>query len=71
MPFGEYKDFADCVSKNSDKQNPEVLCAIIHKKVTGKYPSEKEGFEFTYRDSIEYMHRLMCKEKDKFKEEAK
>lgn len=42
MPFGEYKDFADCVGKNQDKENPEGYCAIIHKNITGKYPNEME-----------------------------
>jgi len=43
MPFGEYKDFADCVSKNRDKGNPEAYCASVHKKITGKWPTEKES----------------------------
>jgi hypothetical protein len=40
MPFADYKDFGDCVAQNQDKSNPEGYCAIIHKKSTGKYPSE-------------------------------
>lgn len=43
MPFGPYSDFADCVSKNKDKKSPEGYCAIIHKKITGDYPSEKNS----------------------------
>jgi len=42
MPFGKFKDFADCVSKNKDKDSPESYCAQIHKDITGKWPSEKE-----------------------------
>lgn len=38
--FGPYKDFKDCISKNSDKSNPEGYCTMIHKKITGKYPSQ-------------------------------
>lgn len=32
MPFGSYKNFADCVSKNQDKSNPEAYCGTIQKK---------------------------------------
>jgi hypothetical protein len=39
-PFGEYKDFADCVAKNQDKENPEAFCVWLHEKVTGKHPAE-------------------------------
>lgn len=42
MPFAGYDDFADCVSKNQDKNDPEAYCASIHEKATGKWPSEKE-----------------------------
>jgi hypothetical protein len=43
IPFGKYKDFADCVSQNQDKKSPEGYCAVVHKKITGKYPSEKNS----------------------------
>lgn len=39
MPFGEFKDFEDCVRSNQDKQSPEGYCAELHKKITGEYPS--------------------------------
>ena len=42
-PFGTYHDFADCVAKNSDKGNPQAYCASVHKKITGKWPSEKQS----------------------------
>ncbi|HEY7824647.1 MAG TPA: hypothetical protein VIG24_17530, partial [Acidimicrobiia bacterium] len=29
MPFGPYEDFADCVSKNQDKSNPEAYCGYL------------------------------------------
>jgi hypothetical protein len=32
-PFADYKDFADCVSKNKDKRNPEAYCASIEQKI--------------------------------------
>ncbi len=35
-PFAGYTNFADCVSKNQDKNNPEAYCAAIKKKVEGK-----------------------------------
>lgn len=40
MPFGEYEDFEDCVSKNQDKENPEGFCAWLHWFITGQWPSE-------------------------------
>lgn len=36
MPFGDYKNFDDCVSKNQDKSNPEAYCASIQKKFEGE-----------------------------------
>jgi hypothetical protein len=33
MPFADYKDFAECVRKNSDKGDPEAYCASIKNKV--------------------------------------
>lgn len=35
MPFGPYEDFADCVSKNQDKDDPEAYCAVIERAITG------------------------------------
>ena len=51
MPFGEFKDFADCVSKNQNKESPEGYCADVHKKITGKWPSE-ESLLFKAMDKI-------------------
>jgi len=39
-PFADYKDFADCVSKNQDKSDPDAFCAWLHKQTTGKTPAE-------------------------------
>jgi len=36
MPFADYKDFADCVKKNSDKKDPQAYCATIERAVHGK-----------------------------------
>ena len=33
MPFADYKNFKDCVSKNQDKDDPEAYCAEIKRKV--------------------------------------
>jgi hypothetical protein len=33
MPFAGYKNFADCVSKNRTKGNPEAYCAVIMRAV--------------------------------------
>lgn len=32
MPFSGYKDFADCVSKNSDKEDAKAYCGALQKK---------------------------------------
>jgi hypothetical protein len=39
--FGEYADFADCVSQNGDKDDPEAFCAFLHHRITGEWPGEK------------------------------
>jgi len=33
MPFGQYKDFKDCINKNRDKQDPEAYCAAIENTI--------------------------------------
>lgn len=35
MPFAEYKNFQDCVSKNKDKSNPQAYCGSIKAKTEG------------------------------------
>jgi len=40
-PFAGYKDFADCVRQNKDKENPEGYCATIMRRVEGKMDSNK------------------------------
>jgi len=40
MPFGNYKDFADCVNdqtnnKNKDKITAQKICAVLEKKLSG------------------------------------
>lgn len=36
MPFAGYNDFDDCVSENSDKNDPDAYCAVIKRQVEGK-----------------------------------
>jgi hypothetical protein len=36
IPFADYQDFKDCVSKNQDKEDPAAYCASIMRKVEGK-----------------------------------
>lgn len=47
-PFGEYKNFADCVAKNQDKDDPEAYCGSIQAKVEGK----EEDFKPTSDDKL-------------------
>lgn len=35
MPMGKYKDFDDCVRKNSDKEDPKAYCGTIKAAVEG------------------------------------
>ncbi len=46
-PFGPYSDFDDCVrdqmKKGHSEDSAKKICATIHKKITGKWPSEKKG----------------------------
>ena len=46
MPFGEYKDFADCVAKNSDKKDPKAYCGTIQAAAEGSQKIE----EYTAKD---------------------
>jgi len=61
-PFAGYKDFDDCVRKNSDKSNPKAYCAEIMRKVEGKDMEEKATYPWDecIRDQ---MRRYGSKEK--------
>jgi hypothetical protein len=69
MPFAEYKDFADCVKKTMarkkdwKKERASGYCAIIHKKITGKYPSELS------KEAVETLEKHSKIEKEKHKPE--
>lgn len=48
-PFADYKDFDDCVRRNSDKGDPKAYCATIMRQVEGKSDDSKnnEGGKMT------------------------
>jgi hypothetical protein len=51
MPIGPYQDFDDCVSQNTDKEDPNAYCAAIQRQVE----SEKDGWQDSqpwYNDRI-------------------
>jgi len=41
MPFGEYQDWDDCISKNSDKGDPQAYCGFIKNKVEEAFRNEE------------------------------
>ena len=43
MPFAGYKNFADCVSKNRKKNNPQAYCSVIMRAVEGKKKNYSKG----------------------------
>jgi hypothetical protein len=53
-PFGEYKDFADCVAKNKDKTDPEAYCATIKRKVEGSTQNVGGKKELSEKDYEEF-----------------
>lgn len=46
MPFGGYKNFDDCVSKNRDKSDPQAYCGSIKAKTEGKAMEQDENSFF-------------------------
>ncbi|GAH82784.1 unnamed protein product, partial [marine sediment metagenome] len=38
MPFGKYKNHADCVKKNPGKKDPDAFCAWLKGKIEGQDP---------------------------------
>jgi hypothetical protein len=47
MPFGPYRDFKDCVAKNSDKDDPEAYCSTIEREILGPSTSATPGATLT------------------------
>lgn len=39
MPMGDYKDFADCVSQNQGKEDPQAYCAAIKRAIEESAPN--------------------------------
>lgn len=64
MPFGDYKDFADCVAKNKDKDNPKAYCADIERTIEKRRKEKAKGESgFTKRfhfglDGIPFYNRF-------------
>ena len=50
-PFGEYRDFKDCVAKNQDKDDPEAYCATIERKIKEARKKKNDAL----RDAVESM----------------
>ncbi|MHA2136140.1 MAG: hypothetical protein ACW99J_19950, partial [Candidatus Thorarchaeota archaeon] len=78
-PFADYDSYADCVSKNSDKEDPEAYCASIKDKaepatelyVLEKYKLEqKQANTKTRRDIqvLKYAVREFAKDISKIKD---
>jgi len=63
MPFGPYKDHADCVARNSGKKDPDAYCATVEREIAGKsengdvltdLPSDAQGLWFkAFQESME------------------
>lgn len=51
-PFANYKDFADCVAKNPDKENPDAYCADIKRKTEGETVKETAPTKDVYESLI-------------------
>jgi len=67
-PFGGYTDFADCVAKNQDKENPEAYCGSIKHEVEGEMFFRKRVVEIvnlmtenmpTIHENIETLRSLL------------
>ncbi len=43
MPFGPYEDFADCVAKNSDKDDPEAYCGYLQELLKDAAAANRAG----------------------------
>ena len=42
MPMGQYKNFADCLRKNRNKDNPKAYCGSIYWKTEGRIKKKKK-----------------------------
>jgi hypothetical protein len=60
-PFADYSDFEDCVSKNSDKDDPNAYCGYIKHKVEDSKESVKSASlpRLSARDHVAAQRELM------------
>jgi len=49
MPFADYEDFADCVEKNPDKDDPKAFCGWLKHRIEG---SDQPPVDLSYRDKL-------------------
>jgi len=63
-PFASYTDFADCVNKNPDKEDPEAYCASIKQKTEGETVRETRVKQS--RDVYEHIDLLYNATKSKY-----
>lgn len=62
MPFGEkceYKDFAECVRRNSDKESPDGYCAAIQQATEKKCAERRASMRHSYRSISGFKTRLL------------
>ena len=45
MPFAGYRDFADCVRRNSSKRDPKAYCATIQRKAEAREAEARDAVE--------------------------
>ena len=73
MPFGDYKDWDDCISKNKDKDNPEKYCGYIKHKIEDnviqpyKKIYEDDMSEAEYKGRDVKLNKIMKGDTKKFK----
>jgi hypothetical protein len=57
-PFADYTDLADCVNKNSDKDDPKAYCANIKRKTEGEPVKESVGNIYEQMTAAETKHYI-------------
>jgi hypothetical protein len=68
MPIGKWRNFADCVKKNTGKvDDPEAYCAVVQRKVEGKdlkesadWYFEQEPVDFIIREAVVMLDKAPC-----------
>lgn len=60
MPFGPYKDHADCVRKNKDKDDPDAYCASIERSIKKK--AEGSRIQFGIDSDYQFYNRFQVGE---------